>query len=193
MTLWSIVWHTYGTFDKQLRKGHQKALSLSTSLSETGRVSSAGFGKVCMFPQGQLSQSNKVFYRFSAWFLRPSQVRTEAYYEMSLPVSRLQQSMQSCPSSMGSCILPFYQGRLAKQGILWHPCAAHYTVHGHTAAGHLVSDCPFARIYAANLVQNTGWCPALFSLAQGPEGCLSDSESCDASHCLGANHNLAND
>ena len=54
---------------------------------------------------------------YFAWFLRPSQSKTMPYFELPIPISRLQLLMQF---RMGSHALPVEQGRLARPAIPRH-------------------------------------------------------------------------
>ena len=82
---------------------------------------------------------------YFAWFLRPSQLKTVPYFELPLPISRVQLLMQF---RMGSHALPVEQGRLAKPAVPRHLCRC--TLCGTRALGderHFVFDCPhFAHI-----------------------------------------------
>ena len=51
---------------------------------------------------------------YFAWLLRPSQLKTEPYFEIPMPISRLRLLMQF---RMGSHALPVEQGRLARPAI----------------------------------------------------------------------------
>ena len=51
---------------------------------------------------------------YFAWFLRPSQLLTVPYFELPMPISRLQLLMQF---RMGSHALPVEQGRLARPAV----------------------------------------------------------------------------
>ena len=54
---------------------------------------------------------------YFAWFLRPSQLKTLPYFEIPMPLSRLQLLMRS---RMGSHALLVEQGRLARPAIPQH-------------------------------------------------------------------------
>ena len=54
---------------------------------------------------------------YFAWFLRPSQLKTVPYFELPVPISRLQLLMQF---RMGSHALPVEQGRLARPAVPQH-------------------------------------------------------------------------
>ena len=82
---------------------------------------------------------------YSAWFCRPSQLTFEPYYQVPMPISRLQWLMQF---RMGSHSLPVEQGRLARPAIPRHLRRCTFCEAG--ALGderHLVFDCPhFAHV-----------------------------------------------
>ena len=74
-----------------------------------------------------------------AWFLRPSQLKTVPYFELRMPISRVQLLMQF---RMGSHALPVEQVRLAKPAVPRH--LRRCTLCGTRALGderHFVCDC----------------------------------------------------
>ena len=77
---------------------------------------------------------------YFAWFLRPSQLKTVPYFELPMPISRVQLLMQF---HMGSHALPVEQGRLAKPTVPRH--LRRCTLCGTRALGdeqHFIFDCP---------------------------------------------------
>ena len=74
-----------------------------------------------------------------AWFFRPGQLRTEPYFDIPMPVSRLNLLMQI---RVGSHSLPVEQGRLARPMIPrpLHQCRL-CDAHARGAERHYVFDC----------------------------------------------------
>ena len=87
---------------------------------------------------------------YFAWLLRPSQLKTVPYFELPMPITRLQLLMQF---RMGSHALPVEQVRLARPAVPRHLCRC--TLCKTRALGakrHFVFDCPH---FAATFVHCT--------------------------------------
>ena len=122
---------------------------------------------------------------YFAWFLRPSQLKTVPYFELPMPISRVQLLMQF---RMGSHALPVEQGRLAKPAVPRH--LRRCTLCGTRALGderHFVFDCPhFAHIRRQFR--------SLYQDADGTMQCFGWHKNQKAvCHCLAAILNLADD
>ena len=84
---------------------------------------------------------------YFAWFLRPSQRKTVPYFELPMPISRLQRLMQF---RVGSHALPVEQGRLARPAVPRH--LRRCTVCRTKAVGderHFAFGCPHLPTFAA--------------------------------------------
>ena len=82
-----------------------------------------------MLPRTAPSKGAKLC-TYSAWVLRPCQLRTVPYFELPMPISRRQMLLQFC---MGSHALLLEQGRLAKPAIpphLRHRTSRHWVTKG---------------------------------------------------------------
>ena len=122
---------------------------------------------------------------YFASFLRPSQLKTVPYFELLMPISRLQLLMQF---RMGSHALPVEQGRLAEPAVPGYLRCC--TLCGTRALGderHFVFDCPrFANIRRQfrSLYQDADGTMQCFVWHKGQKAVC---------HCLAAILNLADD
>ena len=138
-----------------------------------------------MCPQGQLPPKGPSFARILRG-LRPCQLKTVPYFEIPMPISRLQMLMHF---RMGSQTLPVEQGRLARPAVPRHLCRCTLcpTCRSLGDERHFVCDCPhFAHIrhqFRSNF--------------QDADGTIQyfvwHKDQKAVSHCLAAILNLAND
>ena len=81
-----------------------------------GGSAQQGLGWSACLPKNNSLQEGQALhiYTYFAWFLRPNQLKAVPYFEIPMPISRLQLLMQF---RMGSHALPVEQGRLARPAI----------------------------------------------------------------------------
>ena len=157
--------------------------SLGFQANMDGQLKSV-WGGLHVSPRTAPSKRAKLCTYF-AWVRRPSQLKTVPYFEIPMPISRLQLLMQF---RMGSHTLPVEQGRLARPAVHRPPCRC--TLCGIRALGderHFVFDCPhFAHIRRRFL--------SLYQDADGIMQCfVRHKDQRAVCHCLAAILNLADD
>ena len=120
---------SYGNWAGGIVKQYSR-LGMASPFSSSGitGLNSLGFqanmkGQLCrvwdglhVSPRTAPSKRAKLCTYF-AWFLRPSQLKSVPYFELPMPISRVQLLMQF---RMGSHALPVEQGRLAKPAVPRH-------------------------------------------------------------------------